>query len=59
MMGPIFYGQSWISAILGQIPFTLRHLAGNTFFAIVLAPWFYEKIMKNPKLEFSKIFKFV
>ena len=53
MMGPLLYGQPWIEAIVGQIPFTLRHLAGNIFFAIILAPWFYKKIMMNPKLEFS------
>lgn len=58
LMGPLLYGQPWLEAIVGQIPFTLRHLAGNLFFASVLAPWFYRKIMDNPKLEWSAIFKF-
>ncbi len=58
LMGPLMYHQAWSDAILGQIPFTLRHLAGNIFFAVVLAPWFYRKVMENPQWELSKIFKF-
>ena len=56
-MGPLLYGQPWVEAIVGQIPFTLRHLAGNMFFAGVLAPWFCRKIMENPKWELKAIFK--
>lgn len=56
-MGPLFYAQPWMQAVVGQIPFTLRHLAGNAFFALVLAPWFYRKIMSNPKWEVSSVFK--
>lgn len=55
LMGPLFYGQTWSSALVGQIPFTLRHLVGNVFFASVLAPWFYRKIMTNPKWELKMI----
>jgi uncharacterized membrane protein len=46
-MAPLLFGQPWVSAIVGQIPFTLRHLAGNILFAMVLSPWFYRKIMIN------------
>lgn len=53
LMGPLLYGQPWSSAIIGQIPFTLRHLAGNITFAIILAPWFYRSIMTNPSWSFS------
>jgi uncharacterized membrane protein len=56
-MGPLMFGQPWIEAIVGQIPFTLRHLAGNMFFAIALSPWFYRKIMSNPSWEISRVFK--
>lgn len=58
LMGPLLYGQPWVETIVGQIPFTLRHLAGNMFFASVLAPWFYRKIMDNPQWELSRILKF-
>ena len=57
LMGPLLYGQPWLEAIVGQIPFTLRHLVGNIFFAVVLAPWFYRQIMTNPKWVVSRIFK--
>ena len=57
LMGPIFYNQPWMEAIVGQVPFTLRHLMGNIFFATALAPWFYKEIMMNPKWEMKKIFK--
>ena len=58
LVGPLFFGQVWMVAIVGQIPFTLRHMAGNVFFASILAPWFYRKIMDNPKWEFRRVFKF-
>jgi len=58
LMGPILFGGSLVVAAIGQIPFTLRHLAGNIFFAAVLAPWFYKKIITNPKFDLSKILKF-
>jgi LytS/YehU family sensor histidine kinase len=57
LMGPLMFGGSFLASAIGQVPFTLRHLAGNVFFAVVLAPWFYRKIMTNPKLEFNKLFK--
>ena len=58
LMGPILFGGSFAIAAIGQVSFTFRHLIGNIFFASVLAPWFYHKIMSNPKWEFSQIFKF-
>lgn len=58
LMGPLMFGQAWSDAFFGQIPFTIRHLLGNIFFAVVLAPWFYRKIMTNPSLEFSRLFGF-
>ena len=36
--GPMFYNQPFISALIGQIPFTFYHLIGNTAFAIILSP---------------------
>ncbi len=58
LMGPLMWDMTWNAAFFGQIPFTLRHLLGNVFFAAVLAPWFCRKIMTNPNLEFSRLFKF-
>ena len=59
LVGPIFYNQSWMSAIVGQIPFTLYHLMGNIAFALLLSPvfewWFAkeEKIVIANKLIYS------
>lgn len=59
LVGPIFYGQPWTSAIIGQIPFTFYHLLGNIAFAILLSPvlewWFSkeERIVINNKLIYS------
>ncbi len=37
-LGPLFFGQSFMGALIGQIPFTALHLLGNVAFAIVLSP---------------------
>lgn len=36
-IGPIFFHQSFMSSLIGQIPFTILHLVGNISFAIVLS----------------------
>lgn len=58
LMGPLFFGQPWAVAIIGQVPFTVRHLLGNMFFAAVLSPWFYRKIMENPQWELLRLFRY-
>lgn len=46
-IGPLFFHQSFMISLVGQIPFTLIHLLGNVSFAIVLSPviekWFVMK----------------
>ena len=37
-LGPLFFGQSFAQAFIGQIPFTMLHLLGNVSFAIILSP---------------------
>lgn len=37
-IGPLFFGQTFFVALVGQIPFTLMHLLGNTAFALLLSP---------------------
>lgn len=37
-IGPLFFHQSFITSLVGQIPFTAMHLLGNISFAIVLSP---------------------
>lgn len=37
-VGPIFFNQPFLQALMGQIPFTLLHLAGNVTLAFLLSP---------------------
>lgn len=55
-IGPIFFGQPFIAAIFGQIPFTVLHLVGNVLFALVVSPALYAFVIENKKLEFLSIF---
>ena len=49
-IGPLFFHQSFLTSLVGQIPFTLFHLLGNVSFAIVLSPviekWFIASEVK-------------
>lgn len=49
-IGPIFFHQSFLGSIIGQIPFTLLHLLGNIIFAILLSPAI-DKILIKKKSE--------
>lgn len=37
-IGPLFFHQSFLVSLVGQIPFTLLHLLGNVSFAVILSP---------------------
>lgn len=37
-IGPLFFHQSFLVSVVGQIPFTALHLLGNVSFAIILSP---------------------
>lgn len=49
-LGPIFFGQSFLAALVGQVPFTALHLLGNVGFALILSP-LVDKWLSAP--EFS------
>ncbi|MEA3399128.1 MAG: hypothetical protein U9R00_01285 [Patescibacteria group bacterium] len=46
-LGPLFFGQSFMVSLIGQIPFTLLHLIGNVSFAIILSPLIEGWIVKS------------
>ncbi len=50
-IGPLFFGQTFTVALLGQIPFTVLHLIGNVSFAIVLSPVIEAWMIKESKVE--------
>jgi uncharacterized membrane protein len=54
-IGPLFFEQPFMVALIGQIPFTLMHLAGTVTFSLVLSPLLYRFIMKNEYLTFSLV----
>jgi uncharacterized membrane protein len=54
-VGPLFFGQPFVEAFVGQIPFTGLHLLGNIGFAIFLSPAIYNFIIQNEKFETKSI----
>ncbi len=48
-MGPLFFSQPFMEAVMGQIPFTAYHLVGNILFALVLSPLVEKWIVMNPR----------
>ena len=52
-IGPIFTGQPFMLALVGQIPFTLLHLAGTVVFATFLSPVLYRWVVQNERFELS------
>lgn len=50
-IGPLFFHQAFTVALVGQIPFTLIHLAGNSVLALAVSPLIYRWLVLNPKLE--------
>lgn len=48
-IGPMFFHQSFMVSLVGQIPFTLLHLLGNVSFAIVLSPAIERWMVRSEK----------
>lgn len=48
-VGPLLFHQSFMSALVGQIPFTLLHLLGNVSFALILSPGIYSFAVRKKK----------
>jgi len=56
-IGPLFFGQPFMAALVGQIPFTLMHLAGTVAFAIVLSPIMHRWVVGREELEIPFVLK--
>jgi uncharacterized membrane protein len=50
-IGPLFFGQPFMEALLGQIPFTAMHLLGNAVLAVTASPLIYRLVVANRSLE--------
>lgn len=49
-VGPLFFGQTFTEAFVGQIPFTVFHLIGNVAFAVILSPAIYHFLIRKKNL---------
>jgi hypothetical protein len=56
-VGPIIWHQPLAAAFVGQIPFTLMHLAGTVTFALFLSPAIYRYVVANEALQPSLVWK--
>lgn len=54
-IGTVFFHMPLTQALIGQIPFTAMHLAGNVVFSLLLSPAIYTWVVKNEQLEWSAI----
>lgn len=45
-IGPLFFGQSFMAALVGQIPFTISHVAGSVFFTAGLS-FFIDRMLSS------------
>jgi hypothetical protein len=54
-MGVLLFNQSLGVTVLGQIPFTLYHLAGNIVLAGIVSPALYRWVITNPVFETQRV----
>ena len=47
IVGPILFHQPFVTAFIGQIPFTILHLTGNILFALTLSPAIYYLLVRK------------
>lgn len=55
IFGTLVFGQPFMMTLMGQIPFTLYHLAGNVVLAGVLSPLLYRWVMDNPEMDRDRL----
>lgn len=54
-VGPLFFDQPFMEALVGQIPFTLLHLGGTIGFSLILSPLLYRWVVMNRRFEIPAI----
>ena len=55
IMSTFIWNQTFMQSLIGQIPFTISHLAGNIAFAVLLSPAIFRWITDNKNLETSNV----
>jgi uncharacterized membrane protein len=51
IMSSYMFQMPFMVTLVGQVPFTLLHLAGNVFGAALVSPLLYRWVVDNPKLD--------
>jgi hypothetical protein len=54
-MGPVLFGMSLRDAALGQVPFTLAHLAGTVVLSLTLSPALWRWVAANEQLQTAAV----
>ncbi|MBN2251668.1 MAG: hypothetical protein JW724_06315 [Candidatus Altiarchaeota archaeon] len=55
VMSSVIWNMTFLEALIGQIPFTLRHLAGNVVLAATVSPALYAWVVNNKRLEWDRV----
>ncbi len=58
-VGPLFFGQPFMEALVGQVPFTLMHLAGTVVLSAIVSPLLYRWVLENDRLEAPALWRWV
>ena len=59
IMSSMLWNMSFEMSLLGQIPFTIFHLATVTGFVLVLTPLLDRIVIENPSLEDAQVKRFI
>jgi uncharacterized membrane protein len=54
LLGPALFGGSMREAFMGQIPFTIKHLAGNVILSVILSPLIDRWVIRD-SLEVARL----
>lgn len=57
IIGPAFFHQPFVLAIIGQVPFTLWHLLGNIIFAMILSPAVFKFFKEKSEFKIVSLLK--
>ena len=55
IMSSIIWKMPFMTALTGQIPFTLWHLGGNIVFSMTISPLLYKWVINNKQLELDNL----
>lgn len=55
VLSSVMFDMPFMLSLIGQIPFTIRHLAGNIIGAWLISPLIYRWVVANPNLKTTTI----